>query len=262
MKNTLVILLVAVACVYSYGQRVEAGIFTGMSVYSGDLSPKVISRYTQFMNPVGGVALRLRGRGVVGARLGFNYTHLEGDDARSAHPGRQLSFRTQLLEASALAEWYLIPDNFLGDEPAVTPYLFTGLTVFHFNPVTELDGYTIELQPVGTEGQGLEGYEPPYERTQLAIPYGIGLRIKLNRKSSLSVELSGRKLFTDYLDDVSDEIVDYSVIYEEKGQEAARISRPGVDPDEPQPAQYYRRGGSRLDSYAMLQLGYMYRLGR
>jgi hypothetical protein len=262
MKNLLVLLLLAGASL-CHAQAWEGGLYAGASVYSGDLSPKVIPHYANFANAVGGLMLRYRGDGIIGARLSLNYTRIEGDDARSAHPQRQLSFNSRLMEASLMAEWFMIRDNFLGDEPPVTPYLLGGLTVFHFNPYTQLNGFDVELQPLGTEGQGLEGYEEPYRRTQLAIPFGAGIKFKLDRRSALSFEITGRKLFTDYLDDVSGEVVDYSVIYEEKGGETAQASLPSVDPNSDQPPQqYFRRGGSRMDAYFMIGLGYTYKLSR
>ena len=244
-------------------QDFEGGIYFGGIVYSGDLSPKILPRYTRFVEPAGGVVFRYRGRGVLGLRGSLTYGNLSGDDARSAYPDRKLSFQTNLLEAAVVGEWYLIPDNFLGDSPLITPYLFGGVAVFHFDPEAQYESGYLALQPIGTEGQGLKDFERPYSRTQVAIPVGAGLRLILSKRGSLSLELSARKLFTDYLDDVTGVTLDYNQIYEEKGELAARLSRPNISPEE---AEYisnlYRRGGDWFDAYLSLGVSYTYRLSR
>ncbi|MCB0616062.1 MAG: hypothetical protein H6573_21835 [Lewinellaceae bacterium] len=244
-------------------QDFEGGIGIGGLVYGGDLSPKILSRYTRFVEPAGSVVFRYRNRGVLGIRGSITYGNLTGDDARSAYPTRKLSFQTSLLEAAVVGEWYLIPDNFLGDSPKITPYLFGGVAVFHFDPEAQFESGYVALQPVGTEGQGLEYYERPYNRTQIAIPVGAGLRMIMSKRGALSLEISARKLFTDYLDDVTGAILDYDQIYDEKGELAARLSRPDLSPQE---AEYitnlYRRGGDWYDGYVSFGLTYTYRVSR
>ena len=262
MKFLLISTLLACA-VLVQAQDFEGGIYFGGLAYSGDLSPKVLPRYTRFVEPAGGIVFRYRDRGILGLRASLTYGNLSGDDARSAYPSRKLSFRTDLLEAAVVGEWYLIPDNYFGESPLITPYLFMGVAVFHFDPQVQFKSSNVALQPIGTEGQGLEGYEPPYSLTQVAIPFGAGLRLMLGKRGSLNLEFSARKIFTDHLDDVSGAMVDYNRIYEEKGAATAQISRPGISPEE---AEYisnlYRRGGYRFDAYGSAGISYTYRLSR
>lgn len=244
-------------------QDFEAGISFSGAIYSGDLSPKVLPRYFRFIEPMGGLVMRYRNRGVLGLRASLNYGNLSGNDAKSAYPDRKLSFETNLLELSVVGEWFMIPDNFIGEAPTITPYLFLGVTAYHFDPETQFESGFVALQPVGTEGQGLDGYDRPYSRTQIAIPFGAGLRYNVTRRAALSLEVSARKLFTDYLDDVTGEYLNYVRIYEEKGELAARLSRPNVNPDNMGNASnIYRRGGDRFDGYGMISLSYTYRLSR
>ena len=262
MRFLLISTLLAWA-VLVQAQDFEGGVYFGGIFYSGDLSPKVLPRYTRFIEPAGGIVFRYRDRGVLGLRGSLLYGNLKGDDSRSAYPERKLAFQTNLLEASVIAEWYLIPDNFLGDSPRITPYLFGGVAVFHFDPEAQFESGFVALQPLGTEGQGLEDYERPYSRTQFAIPVGAGLRLQLGKRGALSLEASARKIFTDYLDDVTGAVLNYNRIYEEKGELAARLSRPDITPDE---AAYisnlYRRGGDRFDAYGSIGVSYTYRLSR
>lgn len=263
MRNLLITLLICWAS-YIQAQDFEAGLFFGGSFYSGDLSPKELTRYTHFMEPAGGLVARIRGRGIIGGRLSITYTNLWGDDAQSQyHTNRGLSFETRLIEATAMAEWYLIPDNYIGDRPKVSPYLMMGISVFNFKPEVEYMGQIIDLRSLGTEGQGLAGNKEKYNTTQVAIPYGAGVRFEVGKRAAICVEITGRKTFTDYLDDVSGNRVDYQKLYEEQGRLAAELSRPWVDPDQVNnPSATYRRGGGRLDAYAVFGVSYTYRLSR
>lgn len=90
----------------------------------------------------------------------------------------------------------------------ISPYILGGVSVFNFNPKTLYQDNWINLQPLGTEGQGLESKPEKYRLTQIAINYGLGLKYKTENNFSISIELSPRLTFTDYLDDVSTNYVD------------------------------------------------------
>jgi len=132
---------------------------------------------------------------------------------------RNLSFRSDIYEASALAEinfW-----NFgtgATDRPYVF-YLFGGITAFRYNPMgsyTSADGTEewVALQPLRTEGQGSLEYPDrrPYQLMQLALPFGVGFKARINKHLSFSLEYGFRKTWTDYLDDVSTTYVGSDVI--------------------------------------------------
>ena len=112
------------------------------------------------------------------------------------------------------------------------PYGFVGVAVFHHNPKAyyengshpglspdkDIPSGWYELQPLGTEGQFVdqEGTASgPYKRVQVAIPFGLGVRYKLDRNWDFSFEVGLRATFTDYLDDVSTAHVDKDVLLSE-----------------------------------------------
>jgi hypothetical protein len=72
--------------------------------------------------------------------------------------------------------------------------------MFFYEP--EADG--VALKEMGTEGQniGFEG-RSPYNTTQMAMPFGLGIKYSLNKKLGFAMEWGMRKTFTDYIDDVS-----------------------------------------------------------
>ena len=88
-------------------------------------------------------------------------------------------------------------------------YAFAGVGVFYFDPKTRINGTVVELQPLGTEGQGLIASRKKYSLVQFCIPLGIGFKYTIDRSWGLGLELGIRKTFTDYIDDVSTTYFDF-----------------------------------------------------
>jgi hypothetical protein len=63
----------------------------------------------------------------------------------------------------------------------------------------------IDLQPLSTEGQGFKEYpnRPTYKLQQINVPVGGGIRHEISPRFNIRGEFILRKLFTDYLDDLS-----------------------------------------------------------
>ena len=70
------------------------------------------------------------------------------------------------------------------------------------------------LQPLRTEGQGSLEYpdREPYALMQVMLPFGVGIKARLNKTFSIAIEYGFRKTWTDYLDDVSTSYVAADVI--------------------------------------------------
>ena len=85
----------------------------------------------------------------------------------------------------------------------LNPYIFTGVSVFHINPKAKLNGTWYDLQPLGTEGQGIDPSQKPYSLWQFSIPIGIGFKYAFDKQWGIGLEYGIRKTFTDYIDDVS-----------------------------------------------------------
>jgi hypothetical protein len=161
-----------------------------------------------------------------GLRLQVNHMMLKGDDALVNTMGidelwrkqRNLDFKTSVLEAGAVIELY--PTMMFGvdpeNEPRLRPYLVGGAGIFKFNPQGSLKDASgnktwYYLHPLRLEGQGMAEYpaSKPYSLTQLNIPVGGGLKYFISERVNAGVELLYRKTFTDYIDDVSLQYVDY-----------------------------------------------------
>ena len=224
MKKLLIIITALLLTLGTYAQRHEIGVFAGVSYYMGDLTP------THFSIPGYNFGLQYRYdiNRRFAVRLVGHYGQIAGDSKNDAESKRykNLSFHSHILDIEGGIEI-----NFLEYEPGsknhrFTPYIFAGLSIFSFNPKTYFDGEEYELQPLGTEGQGLTAYpdNKPYKLAALAIPFGIGIEWSVSKRVSLNLEWGLRKTFTDYLDDVSTRYPDPSILRSEKGALAAILS--------------------------------------
>lgn len=221
MKRYLFFLFLLTLGLQADAQKYEVGGWVGTSMYFGDLNP-----HFGFKSPglAGGLIGRINFNPRVSIKGGLNYFRLSADDADSDFPwqqARNLSFKSGVLDGTVQLEF-----NFLeyihGDPNAYyTPYIFGGMSMYHFNPKAVLNGETVALQPLGTEGQARNS---EYTRTQLAFAYGGGFKFDLNASWSVNVELSARLLFTDYLDDVSGEYPDFDDLEDRRGELAPLLS--------------------------------------
>jgi hypothetical protein len=178
--------------------------------YFGDITPA--TNFTSLRlgaTRVGaGVSLTRRFFPRVSGRLGLSYGRISGDDSQAADASgadsrfrynRNMNFRNDILEASGVVIFDLIENrnNYL-KRPDFVPYVFAGVAGFYTNPQgLDASGNYVDLQPLKTEGQATA-----YSKTQFSIPFGGGIRYRINRNFDASLEIGWRKTFTDYIDDV------------------------------------------------------------
>lgn len=152
------------------------------------------------------------------------YTRLAADDAETDwdRKYRQIKVRTDVLETALKIE-YTIPRNagILGGF-----YANVGGGVFFYQPMSEINGVWYKLRPLGTEGQLVDPEQSPYAIYSAVIPFGFGKKIYLQNGMILGIDLSLRKSFTDYLDDVSGTYYDREAIRANTGEAAAYFSNP------------------------------------
>ncbi len=239
--STLILLLIAVVMVAATDAEAQrftkrkrygsVGVSLSAMNYFGDIVPEPDFTSLRFKStrPNLGISYTHRLYPRVSARASLNWGRLTGDDMKSASENegenvgrfkRNISFRNDVVEVSGVAIIDLFENrSFYRRRPDFVPYGFVGLAFFHHNPKAyyrrgshpgltadqDIPTGWYELQPLGTEGQYAngEGYEEPYKRFQVAIPFGLGVRYRLDRNWDMSFEVGWRKTFTDYLDDVS-----------------------------------------------------------
>lgn len=259
MKKALIFLFL-LSSIFTQAQKTEIGILAGVSLYSGDISPKEFGLYFQEFQPAVGFMGRINVSPTFSTRLSISFTKLTSDDNEVGIPERGLNFRTNILEAALMGEVNIFR---LGNPKSVlvVPYVMGGVGIYNFNPEGQLEDSWVELQPLGTEGQGLPGYEAPYKTTQLNIPLGGGLKFIFNDKWTLGFEMSGRKLFTDHLDDISGASVNYLDVLQGNGTLAAQFSNKNIKSPE-QGDVNYTRGGQYNDWYFFGNITLTFNIGR
>ena len=174
---------------------------------------------------------------------------------------RNLSFRSDIFELCAMAEFNFRPFGPGATEAAWTPYIFGGIGVFHHNPMALCTGDLgdqswVALQPLCTEGQGTSLYPDrrPYALIQLSMPFGVGVKWRISKTFSLTAEYGFRKTWTDYLDDVSTTYVGHELLAEEVSALSAQMADRSGEPN----AEGIKRGDDSLDdwySYFNLSVG-------
>lgn len=225
----IVVLLFIFSSFQTFAQRWELEVFTGASVYRGDLDEKIIDIKT--IRPAVNLNLKYKLNDQLYLRGGLAWGMVAGNDQNnkdSSLINRNLSFSSHLAEVSFCAEYLpLSPELY----DIAYPYFFAGIGFFHFNPsAKDNNNEKVFLQPLGTEGQGLSLYptRKKYSRTQICIPLGGGMTFVINEKLKFSTEIGFRKLFTDYLDDVSSTYVDLNALEEGSGKKSAEMSYRGT----------------------------------
>ena len=212
--------------------------------YFGDIAPKSGIFSTQVSSTRPGITAsfgyRIGPRYTVQASL--SYGTLFSDDNKAADPAgdlskyryvRNLHFRNNIAELSVVGIIDLFENNatYLS-RVQFTPYMVLGIAGFHHNPKAKAPetnvhtgatlpeaGQWVSLRPLGTEGQYADLLETdanfgikPYSLWQVAIPFGLGVRYNLGEALDISMDITFRYLFFDYIDDISSNYVDLGVL--------------------------------------------------
>ncbi len=178
----------------------EAGVWLGSAHYFGDLKT---STDLKDAGIAGGIKARYLFNNRVGFSTSLNYGRVSAFDENSENAWertRNLHFRSGILDATGMLEFNFLPFEHGSYNNYFTPYLGVGASIFHFNPKAELGGEWFALQELGTEGQ--VGGEQ-YAKVSGALAIAFGLKYNINYYWSLNFEVSTRRAFTDYIDDVS-----------------------------------------------------------
>lgn len=226
MKKLLAVLLLLTSLRVEAQQSTEIGAFGGVAYYIGDLNP-----YGHYNDPhfAAGILIRRNLNKRIALRFSGTYGTVSGNDANSKNQNlvtRNLNFRSRILEIGPIVEL-----NFVNYQPGEmkrydkTMYLFAGVTYFHMNPQATFNGEYYDLQTLGTEGQGSNlNSKSEYSLNQISIPLGIGIKFNAGKRLCFSLEYGIRKTFTDYLDDVSGNYVDPTLLRNENGALASYFS--------------------------------------
>ncbi len=174
----------------------------GTSTYFGELAND--GDYID-AKPTVNVGLQYYFTNRIALRAEVTWYQLKGEDSKAddgSRIRRNLSFVSNNFELNATGILNFFPQGRrFYQRPSFNLYGFAGIGVTYFNPKTDYQGSKIALQPLQLEGE-------KYSKITPVIPFGLGARIKAGPFFNIAVEGGYRKLFTDYLDDVSNVHID------------------------------------------------------
>lgn len=265
-------------------QNMELSLGAGYAYYYGDLNIKNMDKSATSILGEGLDMKNFKLSVSAGARyyfptiisLGLNFYHMNlsgydsdnnATDPASEGWGRQirnLSFHTTV--NAGFLDFQIEPFRTARawgrHRLLVSPYVSTGIGFFQFNPKTMLNGQEVELQPLGTEGQGLPGYAKKYRLVDILIPVNVGFKVYMpSRRVSVALDFNYNHTFTDYIDDVSTvypDPLDYQNAYQisdpTKYNLLTELSDRGLNPH----AVGEKRGSTNYDFFMTGQIKFSY----
>lgn len=206
---------------------------------------------TKYMGHLG---FRYRFKPMWATRSTLSYARLFASDQLTGEiyrNNRNLTAKTHVIEFSQTLEFIIFARESFGKRynlPWIKGqkghneqlYLFAGIGAFFYAPQAA-DG--TNLRPLKTEGQGLPDGPDPYGMFNICIPMGIGYKFAIGSNWRLGIEASYRMTFTDYLDDVSTDYYDKTILEDNYGAASAFYS----DPSGPQNPNWTTTGEQRGD---------------
>ena len=204
-----------------FGRYWRVGLVVGTANYLGDLAPSS----SPFSVDIGstrmgiGVSLIRKLSRRVSTRAQLNYILLRGSDPDPksistddfsviGRASRNLHFRNNMLEFSISGIFDIVGNQLdYYHRPFIPILYFTlGIGVIAHNPQAKtpdevrngFDNEWVSLRSLNTEK------DKNYGNIALIIPFGAGVRVKINDDINVNAEIGFRWTFTDYLDDVSD----------------------------------------------------------
>jgi hypothetical protein len=239
--------------------RSEIGLIGGVSYYIGDLNQKHFNN----SNLAGQILYRYNIHSRLAFRANFTYGAVEGYDSESKkdiYKDRNLSFQTEIYELASGLEITYFPFEIGNKRYRGTAYLMAELALAKINPKADFNGELVELQPLGTEGQGSSASDRgKYSLVQFTVPLALGFRVTLTENIGLNAEYGIRFMFSDYLDDVhSYRYADPATVLAENGPLAANLSNRSISGN-----RFGERGNQvSRDWYTFVGIGLTFRLGR
>ena len=253
------LLLIAICLPFlSNAQNFHFAARLGLAGYQGDLKAHAVSLSQTKL--LGSIGVRYDLSEHVSARSYLTLTSLKADDKKGTQSMqlRNLNFQTKLFDWELTAQYNIFSLN----DRWWTPYLVAGVGLYHYKPFTKDSlGTKTFLKPLSTEGEGFAPGVNNYKLTNFSLPIGFGIDYALNENMRLGLEFGYRKIFTDYLDDVSKNYVDQNALLTARGQTAVALAWRGdeVNRNPYPPAGYDRGNPKQKDGYYYFAITYTVR---
>ena len=265
MKKIIIILFSIFSTSVVFSQQ-EISAFLGTSIFHGDVgynSLKIGNTNKLFDNSEAswGVCFRNNFNERFSLNISFKKGKVTSYDSQSEDGfivSRNLDFQSKISELSANIEYNFSHYKIGSKKFNKALYVFSGISGFKFNPKGLSDeGTWIDLQPLGTEGQGSSVFpeNDKYSLFGIGIPIGLGYKYNLNKNIAINISWAWTLTFTDYLDDVSTQYVNPSIL-SPIAQDMADKSFNGFEGG-------YQRGNSQNnDKFGFVGLSIVYKIPR
>lgn len=175
----------------SFGQKYEIGAGMGGAAYSGDLIRMIDPLQTDLQGTLFG---KKNFDNVWTLRVGLSLAKLESSDEIKpidiVSQQRNAIFKGGVVEFAATMEFNFL--DFLRNDPEFrfSPYAFFGL------------GYSQFFLKGGNDSDPDPPKEKSYQLSTPLIPFGGGVKYRLDNRWTLSAEIGFRPTMTDYLDKI------------------------------------------------------------
>ena len=204
MNNTLQIFKIALISflffpnlIFTQGGTVELGGFAGFAQYQGDLAENHFELSETLISK--GLFFRVHINEYVSLKAAYYNGSISGDDTNAddeTQKKRGWRFNSKVNEFSLVGEWNILGINRIGKwnrfKPNFTPILFAGIASTKGNTSLIVPEQDAHLFPESGETDSF-----------FAMPFGIGVRYDFSKYASFGGEFGWRIVFSDYLDDVS-----------------------------------------------------------
>lgn len=232
----------------------EMGLTFGAAGYNGDLAQKYVNLNSA--GPMIGIFSRHSLSPYFQWRNQLSFAQIQADDADSKYyQARNLNFKTNIYEFSSIMEFNFLSYgiNKRNNEFDFSPYFFIGVGAFYFNPIGTYNNQEITLHKLQTENVN-------YNLLQPQIPYGMGVKFAWTDKLEIGFEVGFRRLFTDYLDDVSGNYPNFNQLEADRGLASAQASHAHTYNDQLPAQPGSKRGDNHLtDTYVFSNITLTYR---
>lgn len=226
MKNLYIVLFCLCLSCSVKAQFYDFGLGLGVSGYTGDLDTESLSDNVKNVNLAGQLFFRYHINQRIAVKGSLMIGSIDAADSLSTRDWQQLrnlSFRSNLTEFGLMGEFNVLKFNPFKSGNKFTAYATAGFTYVHFDPTTEYRGVEVNLQPLGTEGQGIDGFDDKYSLNAFSLAFGGGIKFMITDNLMLGGEAIMRRAGSDYLDDVSGSYVNYDELRAGNGELAAAL---------------------------------------
>lgn len=219
LRKSLIIAGVFAASAVNAQYNWDAGFSIGAGNYLGDMGGDVLTRrdfvadmkISETKQSLAGF-IRYEFGDILSVKTSLSWVRIAGDDKLSANPARNarnLNFRNDIFELASQAQFCFYEINDLGrsfrHRDNFHAFIGLGVGVAYHNPKALYGGEYVALRPLTTEG---ESYSP----VTAVIPATGGFYFTFDSQYRIGFDLTWRTTFTDYLDDVSTNYADPSVL--------------------------------------------------